>query len=302
MEYLSRIGIFLAVARNESFAKAARELGITSSAVSKQIQNLEHELRVKLFNRTTRNVALTEEGALFFSRTHHAIDDIAEAKEQLNDLKAKPKGTIKISIPTAFGNSHLKKPLAEFAKLYPEVNMDISFDDRIINISEEGFDLAIRIGVLQDSSMIARKLISAPVYVCASPEYLKLNGEPTAPEELIKHSVVAYTRNKGNNEWRYKSESSGSEGVVSLTSRIKADDASMMIEAVLHGLGIAILPGFYLMDHISKGRLKIILGGYKTWPERNVYAIFQPNRYLSTRVRLLIEHLDTYCQTITPKI
>lgn len=298
MDYLSRIGMFLEVAKHESFAGAARELGITSSAVSKQVQNLEHELKVKLFNRTTRNVALTEEGALFFERTRHALEDIAEAKEQLNDLTAKPRGTIKISVPAAFGHSHLKKPLAEFAKLYPEVTLDISFDDRIVNIAEEGFDLVVRIGNLEDSSMIARKLIASPVCVCASPEYLETHGTPATAEDLKKHSVVAYTRNKGAHEWHYKDNATSDEGVIQLQSHLKADNAAMMIEACLHGIGIVIMPKFFLLQHLETGKIVEIMDGYQTWPPKNVYAMFQPNRYLSTRVRLLIEHLDAYCQTI----
>jgi DNA-binding transcriptional LysR family regulator len=298
MDYLSRIGIFLEVARQESFAGAARKLGITSSAVSKQVQNLEYELKVKLFNRTTRNVSLTEEGALFFERTRHALDDIAEAKDQLNDLKAKPSGSIRISVPNSFGQSHLKKPLAEFACLYPEVTLDVSFDDRLVNIAEEGFDLVIRIGVLQDSSMIARKLIEAPIYVCASPEYLEKRGTPQTPEDLSDHCVVAYTRNKGAHEWHYKDRRDGGEGIVALNSHFKADSAEMMIEASAQGLGVVITPAFFVLDHLQSGRLVRILEGYENWPQRNVYAMFQPNRYLSTRLRLLIEHLDAYCQTI----
>lgn len=298
MDYLSRIHIFLEVAKHESFADAARTLGITSSAVSKQVQNLEHELKVKLFNRTTRNVALTEEGALFFDRTRHALEDIAEAREQLNDLKAKPRGTIKISVPTAFGQSHLKKPLTEFARLYPEITLDISFDDRVVNIAEENFDLVIRIGTLHDSSMIARKFIDAPIHVCASPEYLRKHGTPEKPEDLKNHSVVAYTKNKGTHEWRYKNGKDGREGAISLTSRLKADNADMMLEAAIQGIGIVIMPVFFMSDHIRNGNLVKLMDGYQTWPQRNVYAIFPTNRYLSTRVRLLIEHLDAYCQTI----
>ena len=299
MDYLSKIGIFIEVAKHESFAGAARELGITTSAVSKQVQNLEHELKAKLFNRTTRNVALTEEGTLFFERARHALDDIQEAKEQLNDLKAKPHGTIKVSVPASFGQTHLKKPLAEFAVLYPEVTLDISFDDRKVNIAEEGYDLVIRIGVLTDSSMIARKLIDCPIHVCASPKYLKKNGTPKTPEDLAKHNVVAYTRHKGTHEWRYKHKESDDENVIALNSSFKADAASMMIEASLQGIGIIITPEFFLHKHIISGKLVKLLEDYETTPKRAVYALFQPNRYLSTRLKLLIEHLDTYCQTIT---
>ncbi len=297
MDQLSRISIFIEVAKQESFAGAARKIGITTSAVSKQIQNLEHALKVKLFHRTTRNVSLTEEGALFYERTRHALDDIEEAKEQLIDLQAKPHGTIKISVPAAFGSSHLKKPLAQFAAKYPEVTMNVSFDDRTVNITEEGYDLAIRIGSLEDSSMIARKLISADIIVCASPTYLKDNKAPLIPDDLNQHNVIAYTRNKGSHEWRYQTPA-GKTQTIKLSSRFKADSADMMIEAALNHLGIVIIPALFVKQYIDNGDLVTILDEYKTSPERNVYAIFPPNRYLSTRVRLLIEHLDQFCQNI----
>jgi DNA-binding transcriptional LysR family regulator len=139
MDSLSRIGIFLAVAKQESFAAAARDLGLTSSAVSKQVLNLEGELHTKLLNRTTRKVSLTEEGALFFSRASRAMEDIAEAREQMNELKTTPRGQLRISVPTALGTQYLKGPIAEFALKYPEVTLDVQFEDRLIDIAEEGF-------------------------------------------------------------------------------------------------------------------------------------------------------------------
>lgn len=174
MDNLSRIGIFVEVARQESFAAAARELGITSSAVSKQVQNLEYDLKTKLLNRTTRKVSLTEEGALFFERSRRALEDLKEAADQMNELKATPRGTLKVSVPMALGVKYLKEPIAEFARLYPDVHLDIQFDDRLINIAEEGFDLVIRIGVLSDSSMIARKL-ARPRPMCAAVPIISKN-------------------------------------------------------------------------------------------------------------------------------
>ncbi len=294
MDYLSRIGIFIEVARLESFAGAARELGITSSAVSKQIQNLEFNLKAKLLNRTTRKVSLTEEGALFFERASRALDDLREAREQLNDLKASPRGLIRVSVPSALGAKYLKTPIAEFAKKYPEVTMDVQFEDRLINMAEEGFDLVLRIGALPDSTLIARKLAAAPVYLCASPGYLKKHGAPQTPGDLARHNVLAYTRNKGAHEWRYRAPD-GQEGVVSLQSTFKCDSAEMMNEAAKRGIGIFAAPVFFVREDLANGTLVPVLTDYKTQPERNLYAIFPPNRYLSTRLRLFVDHLDTYC-------
>lgn len=299
MDHLSRIGIFVEVVRQESFAGAARELGITTSAVSKQIQNLEAGLKTKLLNRTTRRVSLTEEGAVFFERASHALEDIKEATNQVNELKATPRGPLRISAPMSFGARHLTRPIAEFARLYPDVRLDVQFDDRVIDISEEGFDLTLRIGALKDSSMISRKLADCPIYICASPEYLERHGEPRTAEELSRHNVLAYTRNRGAHEWRHK-DATGVESVVGLTSTFKCDSADLMIEAARQGLGIVISPIFFVQDALADGTLKPIMTTYQTWPERNLYAIFPPNRFLSTRLRLFVDYIGAYCAKAFP--
>ncbi|MGE4313544.1 MAG: LysR family transcriptional regulator [Pseudobdellovibrionaceae bacterium] len=297
MDSLSRIAIFIAVAKAESFTGAARELGLTSSAVSKQIQNLEYELKVKLLNRTTRRVSLTEEGSLFYERASRALEDIAEAREELNDLKATPRGSLKISVPNALGDLYLKTPIAEFAALYPDVQLDVQFDDKLVSLTEDGFDLVIRLGTLSDSSMIARKLVACPITMCASPAYLARYGTPQTAEDLKNHHVLAYTRNKGALEWRYR-DPDGSEGIIPLQSAFKCDSASMMSEAAKAGLGIIIAPSFLFCHEIIGKELIPILPNYQTMPERNLYAIFPPNRYLSTRLRLFVDYIDAYCTRV----
>ncbi|MGH1376999.1 MAG: LysR family transcriptional regulator [Alphaproteobacteria bacterium] len=297
MDHLSRIGIFIKVVKNTSFAGAARELGITSSAVSKQVQNLEFELQTKLLNRTTRNVSVTEEGAIFFERASRAMEDLQEAKEQIHELKSCPHGTLKVSIPFSVGIKYLGKAIASFAKQYPDVNLDLSFDDRYVDISAEGFDLAIRIGALQDSSLISRRLASCPIYICASPEYIGKHGIPQHPKELADHNVLAYTRNQGSHEWRYKDQN-GKEGHVKLQGTFKCDTGEMMREAVIKGVGIAILPIFYIAEPLKEGLVKQILPEYISWPNRDIHAVFMPNRYLSTRLRLFVDHITLACKSL----
>ncbi len=294
MDHLSRIGIFIEVVRQESFVSAARALGITSSAVSKQVQNLEYDLKAKLLNRTTRKVSVTEEGALFYDRASRALEDIREATDQLNELKATPRGPLRISVPMSFGVVYLAKPIAAFAKMYPDVQMDIQFDDRLVDMLGEGFDLSLRIGAPKDSTMIARKLAPCPVYVCASKAYLKEHGKPQVPDDLARHNVLAYTRNRGAHEWRYV-DRQGVEGHVGLHSNFKCDTAEMMVEAARQGLGIAILPGFFVQADIDAKRLTLLLEDYKSFPDRALYALFPPNRFLSTRLRLFVDYISDYC-------
>ncbi len=297
LDQLSRIGIFIAVVRNESFIGAARDLGITSSAVSKQVQNLELDLQVKLLNRTTRKVSVTEEGAVFFARAARALDDLREAQEQVYELKSRPRGPLKVSLPLSLGIKYLGRAIAAFAQRYPEVELDVSLDDRFVDIAAEGFDLVVRIGSLEDSSLTARRLAACPFVICASPAYLKAHGTPAAPQDLTRHNVMLYTRNNARHEWRYRG--SGSRpGQVDLKGSFKCDSGDVLCDAALEGIGIVALPVFYVAEHLKDGSLRSLLPGYVTWPERDIHAVFPPNRFLSTRLRLLIDHLTAACRDL----
>jgi DNA-binding transcriptional LysR family regulator len=297
MDHLSRVGIFIAVVKNESFAGAARDLGITSSAVSKQIQNLEQDLQVKLLNRTTRRVAVTEEGAIFFERAGRALDDLQEAREQVYELKTHPRGSLKISLPLSLGKKYLSDMIVSFAKQYPEIELDVCLDERFVDLINEGFDVVLRIGALQDTSLIARRMATCPFVVCASPTYLEKHGTPYIPSNLKNHNVLAYTRNQGIHEWRYKGDD-GKIGQVNLSGTFKGDSGDLLCNAAIEGIGIAILPIFYVAEHLATGALQSILSDHVTWPRRDINAVFQPNRFLSTRLRLFIEHLAIACKKL----
>ena len=223
-----------------------------------------------------------------------ALEDLKEAEEQIHELKGNPKGPLKISIPHSLGVNYLTRDIAAFAKQYPDIHLDISFDDRIVDIISEGFDLVIRIGKLNDSSLIAKRLAPCPFAICASPEYVEKNGDPLTPDDLIDHNVFAYTRNTGMHEWRYQDEARN-VGQVSLKGTFKSDTGYMMCEAALQGIGIAILPIFYVAEHLKSGALVSLLPMYHTWPERDIHAVFMPNRYVSTRLRLFIDMVVKAC-------
>lgn len=297
MDHVARISVFLAVAEAQSFAGAARMLGITSSAVSKQIQNLEFDLKVKLLNRTTRKVSLTEEGTIYYERASRALEDLKEAEEQIYELKSHPRGPLKVSLPLSLGIKYFTQPIAAFAAKYPDVELNVSLDDRFVDIAAENFDLALRIGSLNDTSMIARKLASCPFALCASESYLSANGTPKTPDDLSKHSVLAYTRNNGLHEWRYK-DPDGNTGQVGLTGSFKSDSGDILCQAALEGIGIVMLPIFYVAEHLEEGGLRSILTDYETWPKREIYAVFPPNRFQSKRLRLFVDHLVSSCNKL----
>lgn len=291
MEAMSRVGLFLAVVKHQSFAAAARSLGMTGPALSKQVQALEDQLGVRLLHRTTRQVSLTEEGAIYSERARKALEDLQEAERQIQELKSCPTGLLRVNAPMSFGKHYLAAPIAEFAHTYPDVTLDVDFDDRRVDVIGEGYDVVLRIGALEDSSLIARRLSGCPILLCASPDYLARHGVPETPEDLAGLPAISYTRHGASNEWRYM-DPGGNIGMVTLHRHFAANNAEMMREACLRGVGLALLPVFVAVGHLERGELVQVLPAYRTHPERGIYAIFPQNRHLATRVRLFVEHLS----------
>ncbi|TDT77132.1 DNA-binding transcriptional LysR family regulator [Litoreibacter halocynthiae] len=290
MDHISRIGVFIAVVKAASFAGAAQSLGFTSSAVSKQIQNLEQDLQVKLLNRTTRNVSVTEEGAIYYERAARALEDLQEAEEEINELRSHPRGPLKVSFPQSLGSKYFSEAIGSFAAQYPEVELDVSLDERFVDITAEGFDLAVRIGSLKDTSLIARRMAACPFILCASAGYLETNGTPQTPKDLVDHNVLAFSGNSGVHEWRY-CDRSGRTGQINLHGAFRSDSGDILCSAAVQGVGIAVLPIFYVAEHLKNQNLQVVLPRYVTSPERDIYAVFQPNRFQSARLRLFVDHL-----------
>jgi len=297
MPQISKIAMFLAVVKHQSFAGAARELGFTGPALSKQVQALEDQLGVRLLHRTTRQVNLTEEGAIYYERARKALEDLDEAERQIQDLKASPTGLLKVNGPMSFGTKYLTKPITAFAQDYPNVTLNVDFNDRQVDMIEEGYDVVIRIGALEDSSLIARKLAECPIIMCASPDYIEQYGLPGHPEELTDYPAILFDRHGGDQDWQY-ADQKGVSGRVKMTPVMRANNAEMMLEGCLEGLGIAILPIFSVAEYLEKGALIHLLPAYQTEPERAIYALFPQNRHLSTKTRLFVDHLSGYCKSL----
>lgn len=296
-DHISRIQIFLEVARQQSFAAAARSFGMTGPALSKQVQALEDQLGARLLQRTTRQVSLTQEGEIYFERASRALDDLKEAESYLRDLKETPTGLLRINAPMSFGKQYLTKMIAEFARDYPKVTLDIHFDDKNIDMIEEGFDILVRIGALQDSSLIVKQLAPCPIIPCVSPLYVVQNGAPEHPDDLKRHRSVIYTRHGRQNIWRYR-HSDGAQGSVALTPSLSANNAEMMLEACLSGIGVALLPIFTAYPYLETGALAQILPDYHTTPTRQITALFPEKKHIGAKTRLFLDRLQTHCRQL----
>lgn len=290
MHHLDRVSLFLRVAQQGSFTGAARTLGLTASAVSKQVQALEQELGVRLLQRTTRRVSLTEAGEIYSERARRALEDLSEAERQIQELRTQPKGIIRFNAPMAYGMAFLVEPLAVFARRYPEVRLEVDFDDRQVDLVGEGYDLVLRIGVLEDSSLVARRLGRCPILLCASPDYVAERGVPECPEDLAAHRGVVYSRRELASEWRFR-RPDGSLGSISLPVHCLANNAALLREAVLAGVGVGLLPIFEAESLLRSGRLVHLLPTYRTAPEREISLLYPRNRFLVSKVRLLIDWL-----------
>lgn len=285
------------VASQQSFSAAGKRLGMTGAAVSKQVRNLELELGVKLLNRTTRHVSLTEEGALYFEGADRALADLFETEQRLQELKARPAGKLKINAPMSFGTAFLTELIARYALDYPEVKLEVDFDDRWVDVVGEGYDLVVRIGVLQDSGLQARQLADCPICLCVAPECLAREGELLSVEQLKTYPAVTYSRHGQAEYWRYGSVNTSAvgkdavNGSVKLNSVFSGNTAEMQLQACLAGLGVALLPAFAAHPYLQRGDLLRVLPHLETRPVRGIYAVFAPERAESTRVRLFLDAL-----------
>lgn len=294
MESLGDIAVFVQVVRSGSFTAAAEKLGMSKSAVSKYVTRLEDRLGARLLNRTTRRLSLTEGGRSFYARSHKALDEIEEAEAELSRLQDEPRGELRLSSPMSFGILHIAPLLPGFQARYPELNVDMVLDDRQTDLVDEGFDLAIRIGELPDSSLVARRLGPCRHVLCASPEYLARHGVPQSPEELSDHPALTYRYQDSPAEWHLL----GSDGVhypVGINSRLQMNNSLALREAVLQDAGLTLTPTFIVGADIRAGRLRAVLSDYKAL-EVSIYAVYPQRKHLSPKVRAFIDFLSQQIQ------
>jgi DNA-binding transcriptional LysR family regulator len=289
MDSLEGLPVFVRAAREGSFSAAARALGLTPSAVSKQIGRLEDQLAVRLFNRTTRRLSLTEEGAAFFERTSRILADLDDAAASVSSLRAEPRGRLRVTMPTAFGVIHLLPALPGFLARHPEVTLELDLNDRFVNMVEEGFDIALRVGDLQDSSLIGRRLAANRRVLAAAPGYLAGREAPRGPEDLAGHNCLIYTYRAQRNDWHLVDDA-GNETMVTVSGNLETNNPMMLRASALAGLGVVLLPLWIIGPDIKAGRLQVLLPDYH-WPDSAIQAVYPPGRHLSARVRAFVDFL-----------
>lgn len=287
---MNSIPIFLAAAEAGSFSRAAENLYLTRSAVTKTIARLEARLGVTLFNRTTRSQSLTEQGMLYYDHCRRAVNEIQQAEDLLAGDSLQVSGRLRVSVPVLLGHLCIAPLLTALAQEHPGLQLDMAFSDRVIDLTEEGFDLAIRIGELADSgSLIARQLATHSMVFCAAPDYLARAGEPLSAEDLGQHAAIAYTRAGRLQKWRI---SGAQEEMSELTPQAKLmmDDMQAIKDAALSGCGIAWLPYWLVRDALTTGALRTILTAHHSghWP---VYAVWPRTVRLPLKVRIAVERL-----------
>ncbi len=287
--HLPALDVFVRIVAEGSFSSAARSLGLTPSAVSKQLSRLEDHLGVRLFNRTTRKLGLTEEGAAFHERAAHILAELAEAEAAVSALHTEPKGTLRLNLPSAFGARHVAPHLPDYFSRYPQVRIEMSLNDRFVDMIEEGFDLTIRVGDLPDSSLIARRLAGNRRVICAAPSYFASHPAPRVPSDLSGHNCLVYTYRRPRNDWPFRGPD-GREETIEVSGNLETDNSESLLLVARGGLGVALLPLWMAGEDLAAGRLLEALQDYQT-PDHPIHAIYPPGRHLSAKVRSFVDFL-----------
>jgi len=285
---LQEMAVFAKVVAAGSLSAAARELGLSPALISRRLAGLETRLGVRLINRTTRSLRLTDEGANYFDTCTRVLAEIEEADAAIGAGSVEPQGALKVAMPASFGHQHLAPLIPEFASRYPKVQLALSLSDRNVSVIEEGFDLAIRIAHLADSSLAARRLAPNRRVVCASPAYLKKHGTPLTPRDLGGHNCL--TANDFVTSWEYKGPD-GKPGSVRVTGRFACDNWEVLREWALAGLGVALKSTWDVHRHLADGSLVSVCPGYTFDSDVAIYAVYPHRRFLPAKTRVFIEFL-----------
>ncbi|MBP1150243.1 MULTISPECIES: LysR family transcriptional regulator [Methylocaldum] len=290
MDKLTSMLVFTKVAKAGSFASAAKELGLSRAMATKHVMQLENGLGIRLLNRTTRNLSLTEVGMVYLERCLQILDEMEEMEIAVTRLQTEPRGTLKVNATPFFGAYHLAPAIAAYMEAFPEVNVELVLQAGYIDLIEEGFDLAIHLDEMRDSSLIARKLGSSQRIVCGSPQYFNKHGIPKTPDDLRKHNCLTNSSLPPRDQWQF-SIPGGETTVVKVTGNMEANVADALRMAAINGLGLVLLPTYMVGQDIRKGRLNPVLTDYVPAP-LEIHAVYPHRKHLSAKVRTFVDFLS----------
>jgi DNA-binding transcriptional LysR family regulator len=283
---LDGMAVFVGVINAGSFTAAAQSLGHSTSYVSKEITRLEKRLASRLINRTTRTISLTDAGRAYYERCSQIMIDAENAERSINRLQEKASGLLRINAPVSLGSKHLLDVLPQFMQRYPEVKLEVEFNDRLIDVVAEGYDVVIRVGEIKDTSLVARKITSSRAVVVASPDYLKRKGCPALAEELTQHDCIAYSLLPTPTQWSFYK--GGVRTAVTVEPRAMCNNAALEVAMLVQGIGIARLPLFTCEQEVASGALQIILQDYDL-VNLDVFAVYPHRQYLTAKVRAFVD-------------
>lgn len=279
---------FVRVCDSGSFTAAAVAMELPKSAVSKQVAWLEEALGVRLLNRTTRRLSITEVGAGYLERCRRILEDVEEAEALAAELQTRPRGRLRVTTPVSFGLLYLSAVLCDIAAAHPELELDVTMTDRFVSLLDEGFDLAIRIGDLPDSNLVARRIAQTRLVICGSPGYLARAGMPRRPEDLAGHDCLIYARTGLPDHWQFRD--GARDLVVQPRGRLRINNGDALKMAAMHDQGIAQLPVFLIEEELAAGSLVPVLTAFER-PPLAIHAVFPHNRLLSAKVRVFVDFL-----------
>ncbi len=289
MDRYTALAVFRQVAELHSFAGAGRRLGLSPAAISKNVAELEAHVGVRLINRTTRRMALTEEGRIYLEHVTRGLDALAEADEALGAVKAAPSGTLRVSAPMTVTLTGLSAAIPGFLSRHPDLRLDLHLDDRRVDIVREGFDLAVRgSDSLEDSSLIAKRLAVMPHVLCASPSYFAAHGRPRAPSDLGSHSCVRFSLSGHADVWPFSKD--GRTERIAVDARYSVTSSLAVRDALRAGFGLSLMPRPYVEDDLRDGRLQSVLDDWRT-VETTLYAVYPSRHHVAPKVRAFVEFL-----------
>jgi len=291
IDLVSAMRVFTTVVDSGSFAGASDKLLMSRGMATRYVAQLEAHLGVRLLHRTTRKLSLTMEGNDYYVRAIQILSSIEEAEQAASQDTVDPRGILRVSAATGFSIGHLDQAIIAYLRRYPNVEVDLINSERIVDLVDEGFDLALRVTKQLSPGLVARRLMPVNIAVCASPEYLKAHGTPTSPDELLHHNCLFYSSSIYRNKWRF--ERDGEEKIVQIKGNFHVNEGIVLVNAALAGMGILYEPDFLVTEHIRQGRLTRILKDWKT-EEFSMYAVYPNRQFLPLKVRSFIDFLVEY--------